>query len=370
MSKNVPIHVETPISISVTETNVPYSEVAISDALYLADDSADPTSSTLLTNALLDDLDFNTEAVVVEWTYNQLTPVLGLGYADSITAWDLGDLASQPALIDGTKNANGQQALWYEVLGVDMGVSKRVKKFIIYDWNSPAGSAGGLHANWDTLKLYTSDDNATWTYQESILCTRSSGGPATVGTIICELSKEYTSRYFALYSDGVPLKDAATQSLLYSYSEVEVYEGVPKKWSVGVDLGAGGQLANQIEIYDYTTTGGEGLDWSGINGSLALYQSADNATWTYVETFLAMSRQEHIDGSYVYIIAMKFNTAITNRYFKLYCTAGALRTATLIPVVPSEIRVFTVPDTLTEEIDEYTTYSVEATASGATKRVL
>lgn len=148
-----------------------------SDGLYLADDSSDPTSSTL------------------------------------------GSLAG---IIDGDKTDNPSS--YYsggKSYGLDLGSSQKVVSLILY---SSAHNGEQLYSTWDDMVVYKSDDNATWTQVKVFV-------GATDCTVVeesdhCHFKLQFdsseTARYFKVYSSsGLAFGSGGLSAII---SEIEAYK--------------------------------------------------------------------------------------------------------------------------------------------------
>jgi len=151
------------------------------DGLYLADDSADPTSSTLNSSAALVNLDYKT------------------------------------ATITGTRGTN-------ESIGVDLGQAKAITSLTLYD-DTSAGAGICWSGSKDSCELYGSTDNSAWTLlrkYKPITRTLFSGSvDDTISqielTLVSGSVRAETYRYFKVYSnEGALVGFDGTSELQYT----------------------------------------------------------------------------------------------------------------------------------------------------------
>ena len=169
------------------------------DGLYLANDSADPTSSVLNSSGSL------------------------------ITG-----LATEGAIYNGTTN-------WS--IGIDQGHAYNVRMLSLIDTGS-AGFGILTSGSGDSLEAYQSVDNSTWTlvdtYQPLSRVIASGSAttidPITRGSISSSVMTinilgDFTQRYIKLYASNGPLKSAEGDTLWIS--GILTYQEAPLSWSSG-----------------------------------------------------------------------------------------------------------------------------------------
>jgi len=189
---NVTIYSE-PLRSGDEHTTSPSPSGSIySDGLYLADDSADPLSSTLNSSGSLVDLRFN-------------------------------DIA-----ISGTDLSGANRSL-FESVGVDLGSSKKITEIRLID-NGDAGAGISWSGSRDSATVYGSTDNSTWvklkefnpisrtTFTGAVGSWYQTRFPLYSGSVVY-----YDYRYFKVYADEGPLISMAGNSLVYTEILTEEY---------------------------------------------------------------------------------------------------------------------------------------------------
>jgi hypothetical protein len=172
---------EMPLFFDDVTANVKFADLptpsgsVTNTGLYLADDSADPTSSTLGTNAPLVDGDVEVVAQV-----------------PSTDSWSI---------------------------GVDQGQAYTATMFSLYD-DGTAGSGILASGSNDSLTLYQSTDNSTWSLVKlyhPLLRTQHSGSISVI-----HLACDTTQRYLKVYSDRGALQSAT--GLAPQFTEVDTWQ--------------------------------------------------------------------------------------------------------------------------------------------------
>jgi len=170
------IYAESPQSVFIDRFQPNPSGSLYNDGLYLADDSTNPLSSTLVTKPGLVDLNYRTPVITGQRTLN-------------------------------------------ESLGVDLGTPKAITELMLLD-DGTAGTGINWSGSHDSALVYGSDDNLTWVKLRSYkpvdreLFSGSiyrSFFPLTSGSVISE-----SYRYFKVYADQGTLMSGDSNSLIYT----------------------------------------------------------------------------------------------------------------------------------------------------------
>lgn len=295
--------------------------------IYLANDSADPTTSTLAADTDLTDgnyltpataapsatdfwsagFDFGSEKTIIGiqlWDDGtsgsglggaaQLTPSAGLYQEDDDTGArpETGSLGALAAAIDGNlateavrPNVSGPKCS----VGLDLGSAKVVTKLVLWD-NGDYGSTGIYGGpNYNASRLYYSTDGSAWTLHQTY-----AAGSLTRTAVGGEFKIEF----------NVAAGPSARYWKLHHY--------------LGALAGSNGAVLNITELQAY---GGD------LGDELQLYKSINNLDWTLIETFNSTSITRTLQGDGSRKSTFTLAAPQTAQYFKLYAHHGPLRSA-------------------------------------------
>lgn len=201
------------------------------------------------------------------------------GYRQTADPTSTTPLWSASDLYDGDKSTPIVEGPTYwqthEYYCLDLGSSKPVGIIICYDNRSETAWYG---ANYDSVKVYKSDDGATWTEVEQI-----DGPPRFAGGFTLELSSAQTARFFMVWNlEDSDLSVAGGPSI--RITELEFYPPAVEYVFKGIVQLKGSPVVRTVRAYLYSTGELFSSGQSGEDGSFEL-SAPDSTTACFVIAF-------------------------------------------------------------------------------------